>query len=129
MGDIAEARRRSQAIHHDLLALIDVEVGIYGRNREHSIRLDDDLRGEVRKYMTSVALRRAEVAMELAGFDRQIQLANNLRAGGNATGALRTEEAAANGPLAKAHKAANDLIATAKSGGEIIKKLELSAAS
>ena len=122
--DIEEARRRSLAIHHDLLGLIDSEVGIFGRNREASIRLKDDLRSEVRQYVTDVALRRTDIAVQLSAFDRQRQLADSLRAGGNSTGALRVEESAANGPLTKANKAADDLIVTAKTGGEILTKLQ-----
>lgn len=122
--DIAEARRRSQAIHHDLLALIDAEVGIFGRNREHSIRLKDDLRGDVRKYITDIALRRTDIAVALNIFDRQFQLARDLRANGDPTAAGKIEQSATTGPLVKANSAADDLIATAKTGTEIINKLQ-----
>ncbi len=120
--DIEEARRRSAAIHSDLLALIDVEVGIYGRNREHSIRLNDDLRSEVRKYMTNVALRRADVLVNLDVFYQQRKLVNDCRARGDETNALKVE-AAASEPLRKANKATDELITAAKTGDEIIKKL------
>jgi hypothetical protein len=122
--DIEEARRRSLAIHHDLLALIDAEVGIFGRNRELSIRLNDDLRGNVRKYVTDIALRRTDIAVALNDFERQMILARDLRANGDATGGSRVEQSASIGPLAKANLAADDLIATAKTGSEIITKLQ-----
>lgn len=123
--DIAEARRRSRLIHHDLLALIDVEVGVFGRNREHTIRLDHSLRDEVRKYITDCALRRAEIGMKLAEFDRQMQLSRDLQAAGNGPQAQRMEEQAANGALNEAHKAMDELITRARGGDAIIGKLEI----
>lgn len=120
--DIAEARRRSEVIHPDLLALINVEVMIFGRNREHSIRLNDDLRGKVRKYVTSVALRWADIGVHLSKFDQQMMLARNFQAAGDGQQADRTIEAA-NVPLAAAHKATDDLISTANKGAELIKEL------
>ena len=122
-NDIEEARRRSRLIHPDLLALIDVEVGVFGRNREHSIRLNDELRGEVRKYITDCALRRADIGMSLAAFDREMQLSRDLQAAGNNVQADAVAARASNGPLTEAHKAMDELIATAKTGQAIIDKL------
>ena len=122
--DIAEARRRSEMIHHDLLSLIDVEVGIFGRNREHSIRLDNELRSELRKYVTNVALRRLEVTAKLNEYYNKINLADGLMANGNEKQAKELRIEAIDGPLLAANKKTDDLIATAKEGGEIIKNLK-----
>ncbi|HUF56059.1 MAG TPA: hypothetical protein VMM55_05795 [Thermohalobaculum sp.] len=123
-GEIEEARRRSRVIHHDLLALMDVEVNVFIRNREHMIRLEDSVRGEVRRYITRCNLRRVEVAQHLAIFDDQMKLSRQLRANGDTMQAETREAAAVTGPLSEAHRATNDLISTAKGGAEILRKLE-----
>jgi hypothetical protein len=48
-------RNKGRVINHDFLALIDVELTIYGRNREHLIHLPDSVRRKVRAYMNDVA--------------------------------------------------------------------------
>ena len=56
---IDESRDRSKAIYHDFLALIEVEVQIYGRNREHLILLPEMERNEMRKFMNIIGIKKA----------------------------------------------------------------------
>jgi len=39
VGELEDHRNRSQVIHRDFLDLIDVEIGIYARNRENLVLL------------------------------------------------------------------------------------------
>lgn len=121
-GDLSEAKRRSNLIHNDLLNLIDVEIGVYGRNREHTIRLDDDLREAVRDYVTVCALRRADIAMALAAFDRQMELFRDREAKGDTAGAERANlEARAS--LQAAHRSTDELVASAERGGSLLQRM------
>ena len=110
--EIAEARRRSNVIHHDLLYLVDVEIGVYGKNREHMIRLDDPLRSELRRYITQCALRKNDVTIRLSMFDDEIKRANSLRAAGDAAAAQDVDQRAAPAILQQAHRAMDDMLAT-----------------
>jgi hypothetical protein len=42
--DMVNHRQRTQAIHSDYLALLDIEIGVFGRNREHIIQLPNPVR-------------------------------------------------------------------------------------
>jgi hypothetical protein len=105
------------------LALIDVEINIYGRNREQTLRLDDPLRGDIRKYVTNCALRRADVGGHLMRFQEQMNLSRNLQAAGNAPEAGRVKTAAEY-ILNDAHKATDELISTAKEGNSLVDRLQ-----
>jgi hypothetical protein len=80
--EMDESRDRAKAIFHDFLALIDVEVGIYGRNREHMIRLSETNRAEVRKFMNDCAVKKAEIAWRLDQFYRLDALAKEVQVAG-----------------------------------------------
>src|SRR5690606_2149324 len=51
-------RDRANAIHYDFLNLIDIEIQIYGRNREHIIHIPDEERTLVRKFMNDIAIKK-----------------------------------------------------------------------
>ncbi len=122
--DVEEARRRSKLIHPDLFALFDAEVNIFGRNREHTIRIvDQELRDEIRQYFTKCALRRTEIGVHLANFDRQMRLHDDLQANGNGPEAQRVLNDATSGPLADAHKAMDDFIKVAQTGDPLLDKI------
>ena len=81
VDDMVAHQQRTQAIHPDHLALLDIEWNVFGRNREHIIHLPKPVRENVRKFVTDCAIRKAEIMnyrsqyMQLAN---QLQLAKQL---------------------------------------------------
>jgi hypothetical protein len=119
VDDMAELRTKVKTIHHDYLVLIDVEVNVFGRNREQLILLPETLRDQVRKFVTDCALRRAEIANYLSGFDAKWRLADELFAKGDSPASERVR-AEGNTPLAAAHKALDDLVARVSNSTTLI---------
>lgn len=120
--DFDQFRDRAQAIHPDFLALIDVEVGIYGRNREHLIHLPDGIRNDVRKFLNEVAVKRLEVANKLDQWSRAWRLADQIQAEGRGPEAQRERDRAL--PLLQeAHKAADKLVAIANGAAPLLDRL------
>jgi hypothetical protein len=120
--DMDATTTRAQAIHHDFLALIDIEISIYGRNREHLIHLPEQVRNEVRKFMNECAIKKAEVASRLDQFYRLNSLADQIQAEGHAPDAERTREQAMN-LLSEARRASDKLVAVANSASETLNQL------
>lgn len=121
--DISEARRRSRVIHSDLLILLDAETAVFGRVREQTIRLPDDLRAELRKFVIDCALRRSEIGNKIDLFNEQWKM------GGEFEQKQMNEEAAAakanaNNTLSEAHRSVDELAATVTRGDSLISKLE-----
>src|SRR6266478_2109428 len=77
--DMVNHRQRTQAIHSDYLALLDIEIGVFGRNREHIIHLPNPVRENVRKFVTDCAIRRAEIGNHLSQFTNLCTLADQLQ--------------------------------------------------
>jgi hypothetical protein len=61
VDDMNEFRQRTQDVYSHGLRLLDIELNIYGRNREHTIHLPSDVREKVRKFITDRSVRRGEV--------------------------------------------------------------------
>lgn len=120
--EMDRTRDRAQAIHHEFLMLIEVEVQIYGRNREHLIHLPDDMRGPVRDFMNDIAVKRAEVADKLTQFNQIWNQANQLEVQGSGPQAGRTKSDALV-PLGEAQKAADKLVSIAKDGSGLVDRL------
>lgn len=118
VSELEKNRDRTKIIYSDFLLLIDVEINIYGRNREHTILIDDKNRNAVRNFMNDVALKRAEVAEKLGSFQSQIKLAEQVRAQGRAPEAGRIEDQS-DAILEEAHKATDRLIALVNKGDNI----------
>ena len=120
--EFEQFRDRAQAIHPDFLAFIDVEVGIYGRNREHLVHLPNDIRNDVRKFLNEVAVKRLEIANKLDQWSRTWRLAGQIQAEGRAPEAQRERDRAA--PLLQeAHKAADKLVALANNSSQLLERL------
>ena len=83
---MGKTRDRSKAIYHDYLGLIDVEIGVYGRNREHLIHLPEQARTDVRAFMTDCAVKKTDIAAKLDAFYRLNELANQTQIEGIVTG-------------------------------------------
>lgn len=124
---LSEARRRSRAIHHELLNLLDVEIGIYGRTREQFIRLDPNVRSDVRKFFTNCALRKLEIVQNLAAFDDRMKMVQQFRLQGNDT-EREQAEIAANVPLTEANKRVDELISLMRDGQSLVERMRPSAA-
>lgn len=92
IAELDAARDRMRAIHHDFLMLIEVEIQIYGRNREHLINLPDDARNKIRKLMSEISIKRAEVANNLEEFYKLSRLADQIYAEGRGPEAQRIRE-------------------------------------
>src|SRR5436305_2895825 len=90
VADMEETRRRVNAIHSDFLVLFDVEMNVFGRNREQIVSLPVDVRDRVRAYMNDCSLMRAQIGGGLGEFNRLVALADQLQAGGNGPQAERT---------------------------------------
>jgi hypothetical protein len=123
IDDMESVRSKSQLIHNDYLLLLDIEIQVFGRNREHLIQLPESLRDKVRKFVTDCAIRRAEIGNNLTTFSNQWSLGNQLQAQGNGPEAQRTYDAARTGPLAAANKAVDSLIVRAKDSNALIAEI------
>lgn len=122
VSEMDRTRDRSRAIHHDFLMLIEVEVQIYGRNREHLIHLPDELRGQVREFMNDIAVKRAEVANKLTDFCQMNNQASQLQVQGAGSQASRLQSDSIV-PLGEAQKAADKLVTISKDCSALVDKL------
>jgi hypothetical protein len=75
--DMNEFRQRTQDVYADGLRLMDIELNIYGRNREHTIHLPTSVREKVRKFVTDCAIRRGEVGNYIVQYHRLRTLAQS----------------------------------------------------
>ena len=122
ISEMDRTRDRARSIHHDFLNLIEIEIQIYGRNREHLIHLPDDLRGPVRDFMNDIAIKRAEVANKLNEFYQMNAQADQLQVQGHGPQSQRVRTDALT-PLGVAQVAADKLVTVSKDGSPILTKL------
>lgn len=120
--DLDRVRDRARIIHHDFMALIEIEVQIYGRNREHLIHLPDDVRGDVREFMNGIAIKRAEVMNRLEQFGQSWRVSDQLSADGQKEASEREREKAT-AVLQEAHKAVDRLATLANGSSRLLEKL------
>ena len=118
--EMDDQRDRTKAIFHDYLALIDGEITIDGRNREHIVLIPQPTRDKVRSFFNNCAVKRADIANNLAEFYRLTNEANQAGAAGGNAGALHAQALA---KLAEAQKAADRLVAISASGTDLIREL------
>jgi hypothetical protein len=121
--EMDKSRDRAKAIFHDYLALIDVELAIYGRNREHMIQLSETSRAEVRDFMNDCAVKKAEIASKLDQFYWLDVQAKQVQAAGQGPQAQRIQQQALV-PLGEAHTAADRLVAVANRAPAIRDRLK-----
>lgn len=122
-GDMENTRRQVGALHSDFLALLDVEISVFGRNREQLVSLPIEIRDNVRAFVTDCAIYRAQIGGGLENFNRMINLANDLQAAGNGPQAQRTRDDA-NVPLQEANKALDRLLLRCKDAPQYISELQ-----
>jgi hypothetical protein len=121
MRDLQDLRGRTNAIQHDFLALLDIELNVFGRNREHIINLPPATREPLRRFVNTVAIKRAEIGNFLTEFYKQIALVDQLTASGQGPQAQRVKDAAS-AILGKANAAADQLYQLVQ-GGERVRGL------
>jgi hypothetical protein len=124
VDDMVDHRQRTQVIHGDYLMLFDVEVNVFGRNREQIIHLPNPLRENVRKFVTDCAIRRAEIGTHLAQFTNLMAFANQLQSQGQAPQAQQVRNQQANVPLAKANQALDQLAVRVKDSTDLVNSLK-----
>ena len=72
-----EHRERNNVIYYDFIALIENEVGIWGRNREHTILLDDHhTKRLLRDYFAKTAKLVVELKFHLQNMETSLNQAN-----------------------------------------------------
>jgi hypothetical protein len=124
VDDMVDHRQRTQVIHGDYLALLDIEFGVFGRNREHIIHLPNPVRENVRKFVTDCAIRRAEIGNHLAEFSRFMALADQLQGQGDAPQAQRVRNQPAEVARRNANQALDQLVARVKDSHDLVSSLE-----
>jgi hypothetical protein len=121
--EMDKGRDRAKVIFAEFLALIDQELVIYQRNREHMIRLPETNRAEVRDFMNGCAVKKVEIAWQLDQFSRLINLANESQAAGRGPEAQRFQSHAVV-HLQEAHQAADRLVALANKAPALLSQLK-----
>jgi hypothetical protein len=125
VDDMVNHRQRTQKIHSDHLALLDIEFNVFGRNREHIIHLPDPVRENVRKFVTDCAIRKAEIANYRSQYLQALALANQLQSGGQAPQAGRTRSSEQTRELLDSANQALDQLVTKVSGSaDLVKSLK-----
>jgi hypothetical protein len=124
VDDMVDHRQRAQVIHGDYLTLLDTEINVFGRNREHLIQLPNPVREKVRKFVTDCATRRAEIGANLAQFTNLWALADQLQSQGQAAEAQPVRHEQAKVPLDEANQALDQLLARVRDSAYLVNSLE-----
>ena len=105
--EMQNIRNRINRIELDLLGLVEAELQVFGRNREHIIRLDPEPREEVRAFVNECSIRVVQVRFWL---NEMARLASS-------------NQAAASDALNNANRAADQLVAAAKGTDRLSERL------
>jgi hypothetical protein len=124
VDEMVDHRQRTQVIHGDYLGLLDVEINVFGRNREHIIHLPNPMRENVRKFVTACAIRRAEIGTNLAQFVNLITLADQLQARGDGPQAQRVRNEQAEVARRNANQALDQLVTRVKDSVDLVNSLK-----
>lgn len=121
ISSMDQHRDRARHIHYDFLELIDVEIGVYGRNREHLIHIENkNLRKEIRDFYTDVAIQIVKIKNSLSLFYEANKLAQQEVDG---SPERRVHQTSADQSLGQAHIACDRLVAVARRKTEIFDQL------
>ncbi len=123
VDDMVAHRQRAQVIHGDYLALVDIEIGVFGRNREHIIHLPNPARENVRRFVTDCAIRRAEIGNHLSEFSKLWALADQLLSQGDAPQAQRVRTQQAEVARRHANQALDQLAILVKDSADLVNSL------
>jgi hypothetical protein len=123
MRDLQDLRGRTNSIQHDFLMLLDIEMNVFGRNREHIIYLTPQTREQLRRFVNAVSIKRAEIGNFLTEFYKQMALADQLTASGQGPQAQRVIAATTANQLARANTAADQLFQLVHEGEQVLRLL------
>jgi hypothetical protein len=124
VDDMVDHRQRTQVIHGDYLQLLDVEINVFGRNRENIIHLPNPVRENVRKFITNCAIRRAEIGNHLSQFVNLLGLADQLQARGDGPQAQRVRNDQAELARWNANQALDQLVARVNDSADLVNSLK-----
>lgn len=80
--DLDDNRHRNRNIDHEFLELISAEISVYGRNREHLVRVSDPkLRKDIQKFFNRVAAYLVQVQWHLRQYYEADRIAQSELAG------------------------------------------------
>jgi hypothetical protein len=113
---------KSQVIHNDYLNLLDVEIAVFGRNREHLVVLPAELREKVRAFINQCGLRKAEISGLLTLFTNKWNQANDMETQGHGPQSQHVRQEAA-ALLAKAKAVLDQLVLRGKDAPAIMSDL------
>jgi hypothetical protein len=120
--DMEELRGRTDLIHHDFLVLLDNEIAVFNRNREHTIHLSDTTREAVREFVNKCSIRRAEIGNFLQDYYSVMRLADQVQSQGGGPEAGRLRQSAGV-PKDKANKALDQLVQVVSGGAALVDRL------
>jgi len=121
--EMENVRDRAQIINRDYIALINIEIQIFGRNREHTIKIDEQNRSNVRNFMNNCAIKCVDISMNLDKYEQATRAADQIQAEGRQPEADRMRQQAV-GFRDKAHAAADRLVNIAKESNSILEGLK-----
>lgn len=123
VDDMEANAERSKAIYHEFLGMLDVELSVVARNREHIIWLDESVRDDARKFFDDVTISKAKIASSLAAFYE----ADNHKITARAKGDLQTAngmEALAGQRLSEANSGLQRIAKIAQSAEPLCSRLQ-----
>jgi hypothetical protein len=122
VNDMADFRQKAGNVIHPLyLNLLDIEFGVFGRNREHNIRLPKPLRDDVRKFVNDCSILRGEIGGYVDFFWSQ---ANKFQSLTEDQARSQTPSQQTQVPWNLAVKALDQLAARVKDSTDLVNRLE-----
>jgi hypothetical protein len=124
VDDMVDHRQRTQVIHGDYLALLDIEFNAFAANRERIVQLPNPVRVDVRKFVNDCAIRRAEIGNHLFQFNNSWTYANQLHTRGQMVEAQRVRKEEAEMARHNADQALARLVVRAKDSADLVNILK-----
>ena len=122
VSEMDATRDRTRAIYLEFLTLIDSEINVYDRNREFLIHLPEPLRNEVRTFMNSCAVKKADISSRLLDCYELLKKIKLAQEEGRNSDAQQYEQASIE-PLQDAHRAADKLYEIVKDTSNLLTDL------
>jgi hypothetical protein len=114
---MADYEHKANVIQWDYLMRLDIEMGVFNRNREHTIHLPNPVRDEVTKFVNDCAARRSEIGHYQSQF---YKLADQLQNQGQAQQVRNQQQVW----FGKAVKALDQLAVRVKDGPSLLHSLK-----
>lgn len=123
ISEMDKTRERTKVILDEFLTLIEVEIGIYGRNREHLIRIPEIQRAKMRNFMNDIALSHAKAKNSLNEFYRLRAEIGTLDIQNNKN-AISERNNRADRMLSEAHASVDRMITLSKDSHQLINEIK-----